>query len=381
MDAQQTEQRYGFEVYPKRDLTIVRGEGATLWDASGREFIDCASGVGVANVGHAHPKVAAAIAEQAARLITCPGVFFNDARAKLMQTLIDIAPDPLARVFLCNSGAEANEAAIKFARHATGKHGFVCTMRGFHGRTMGALSATHKYREAYEPLIPGFSFAPYNNLDKLAAAIDDDTAAVVLEVVQGEGGVRPASSEYLQGVRSLCDEREVLMILDEVQTGFCRTGRMFACEHAGVTPDMMCLAKAMGGGVPIGAVLVTDAIEPAVGMHGTTFGGNPLACAAALATIDVLREDDLAGRARHAGERFRARFEANRPAKVRELRQLGLMIGIELKEKARPHLIALMERGVLALPAGPTVIRLLPPLVISDAQIDRVVDCLHEVLA
>ena len=381
MTPQQLEQRYGFEVYPKRGITIVRGQGALLWDDTGREYIDCASGVGVASVGHANPHVASALQTQAGKLITCPGVFYNDVRAALMQRLVELAPASLERVFLCNSGTEASEAAIKFARHATGKHGFVCAMRGFHGRTMGALSATHKYREAYEPLIPGFSFVPYNNIEKLSNAIVDDTAAVVLELVQGEGGVRPATLEYIQAVRTLCNERGVLLIVDEVQTGFGRTGAMFACEHFDLEPDMMCLAKAMGGGVPIGAVLTARCVEPAVGIHGSTFGGNPLACAAALATIDVLIEQQLPTRAAHAGQRLRQRFERSMPSKVRELRQLGLMIGIELKEKARPHLESLLERGVLALPAGPTVIRLLPPLVISDAEIDAVVDHLHTVLA
>jgi acetylornithine/LysW-gamma-L-lysine aminotransferase len=381
MNAMQQEQRYGFEVYPKRELTIVRGEGDLLWDEQGKEYIDCAAGVGVANVGHGNSRVAAAIAEQAATLITCPSVFYNDVRGRLMQTLVELAPASLERVFFCNSGAEANEAALKFARHASGKHHFVCAMRGFHGRTMGALSATHKYRDAYEPLVPGFKFVPYNNLDKLAAALDEDTAGVMLEIVQGEGGVRPATVEYLQGVRELCTERGVLMIVDEVQTGFGRTGTMFACEHSGIEPDMMCLAKAMAGGVAMGAVLVAGNIQAQVGIHGATFGGNPLASAAALATIDVLRDDDLPARACAVGERFRVRFSANMPARVRELRQIGLMIGIELKEKSRPHLEALMERGVLALPAGPTVIRLLPPLVISDEQIDAVVDHLHSVLA
>ncbi len=380
-DARETEQRCGFEVYPKRDLTIVRGRGALVWDDAGREYIDCTAGVGVASVGHAHPAVARAVAEQAATLITCPGIFYNDVRARLMRTLVEIAPATLTRVFLCNSGTEANEAALKFARHATGRQRFVCAMRGFHGRTFGALSATHKYRDAFEPLLPGFEFVPFDNLPRLAAALDDDTAAVVLEPVQGEGGVRPASRDYLHGARALCTERGALLIVDEVQTGFCRTGAMFACQHFGIEPDLLCLAKAMGGGVPIGAVLCAEPIAAGVGLHGSTFGGNPLAAAAALAANEAMRSEDLAARARRAGERFRERFEAARPARVRELRQLGLMIGIELREKARPHLLALMERGVLALPAGPTVIRLLPPLVITDAQLDAVVEHLHAVLA
>jgi acetylornithine/LysW-gamma-L-lysine aminotransferase len=324
--------------------------------------------------------VAQAVARQAATLLTCPGIFYNDVRARLMETLVTLSPARLTRAFLCNSGTEASEAAIKFARHATGRHGFVCAMRGFHGRTMGALSATHKYREEYEPLLPGFSFVPFNNLEKLAAAVTEATAGVVIEVVQGEGGVRPATHEYLQGVRRLCDERGVLLIVDEVQTGFCRTGRMFASDHFGLEPDIMCLAKAMGGGVPVGAVLLADSVPPEVGMHGSTFGGNPLACAASLAAIQAMQDEDMAGRAQRAGQRFRDGFDTGLD-RVRELRQLGLMIGIELKEKARPHLLALMEQGVLALPAGPTVIRLLPPLVISDEQVDSVLERLHRVLA
>ena len=202
--------------------------------------------------GHANPKVAAALAEQAGRLITCPGVFYNDVRAKLLDKLVTLTPEGLNRVFLCNSGTEANEAAIKFARHSTGKTQFVCAMRGFHGRTMGALSATHKHRNQFEPLIPGFSFVPFNNIDKLEAALSDDTAAVILEIVQGEGGVRVGEQTYFDAAQALCKQHHALLIIDEIQTGFCRTGAMFACEHFGVSPDMMCLAKAMAGGVPMG---------------------------------------------------------------------------------------------------------------------------------
>ncbi|MCB1740588.1 MAG: aspartate aminotransferase family protein, partial [Gammaproteobacteria bacterium] len=271
------EQAHSLPLYPKRGLTIVRGEGASLFDDQGREYIDCTAGVGVANLGHAHPALVDAITRQANTLITCPSIFDNDTRARMLDKLVELAPAGLDRAFLCNSGAEANEAAIKFARHSTGKTGFVSAMRGFHGRTMGALSATHKYRDAFEPLLPGFGFAPFNNLEKLAAAISADTGAVVMELVQGEGGVRPAKAEFVQGVRQLCDDRGLLLIVDEVQTGFGRTGRMFACEHFGLEPDILCLAKSIGGGVPMGAVLVNDKIRAEVGLHGTTFGGNPLA--------------------------------------------------------------------------------------------------------
>ena len=380
MNILHAEQRYAFEVFPKRDLAIVRGDGATLYDESGRAYIDCVAGVGVASVGHANLDIARAIGEQARILITCPGIFYNDVRARLLEKLVSITPPSVSRAFFCNSGAEANEAAIKLAMHATGRRGFVCAMRGFHGRTMGALSATHKHRNAYEPLLDGFGFVPFNNAGKLQAAVSDATAAVIVEIVQGEGGVRLGDAAFFAAAREVCDAHGALLIVDEVQTGFCRTGRFFASEHHGVQPDLLCLAKAMAGGVPMGAVLVSDAVPAEVGMHGSTFGGNPLACAASLATIEVMEREGLAEQARAKGARFAAAFARRRSSKVRDFRQIGLMIGIELKERARPHIEALMARGVLALPAGPTVIRLLPPLVIEDEALDEVAARLHEVL-
>ena len=375
-----TEQRYAFEVYPKRELVISKGQGATLWDIDGQEYIDCTAGIGVANVGHANEAVATAIAEQAKTLITCPGIFYNNTRATLMQKLIEVSPDGLDRVFLSNSGTEAMEAALKFARLTTGKDGFVSAMRGFHGRSTGALSATFKYRNEFEPLLPGYSFVPYNNLEKMAAAINGDTAAIILELVQGEGGVRPADKDYIHAVRKLCDSHGILLIADEVQTGFGRTGKMFASQTYGVTPDIMTLAKGIAGGVPMGATLCSNDIASAAGKHGSTFGGNPLACAAAIATIDYLVEHQLAVRGAELGAQFVSRFTASKPAIVRDVRQIGLMIGIELKTKARPYLQRLMECGVLALPAGPTVIRLLPPLVIEQQALEQACDSLLKVL-
>ncbi|MXX35953.1 MAG: aminotransferase class III-fold pyridoxal phosphate-dependent enzyme, partial [Gemmatimonadetes bacterium] len=348
----------------------------------GRRYIDCVAGIGVASVGHANEAVADALAAQARTLVTCPGTFYNDARARLLEKLASIAPAGLTRGFLCNSGAESVEAAIKFARLTTERAGVVSAMRGFHGRTLGALSATWKkdYREAFEPLVPGFSFVPFNNAAKLRAAVGADTAAVVLEPVQGEGGIRPASAEFLRMAREVCDETGALLVFDEIQTGFCRTGRMFACEHHGVVPDMLCLAKAIAGGVPLGAVLANDRIRPPPGKHGTTFGGNPLVCAAALAAIGFMEREGLADRAEALGTRFRASFEPRMPGRVRALRQVGLMIGIELRERCRPYINALAEAGVLKLPAGTTVIRLLPPLVIREEQVDEVVAVLVRVL-
>jgi acetylornithine/LysW-gamma-L-lysine aminotransferase len=374
------EKKFAFEVYPKRELTLVRGLGATVWDDAGKSYIDCTAGVGVASVGHANPQVAKAISDQASTLITCGGIFYNDKRARLLEKLIAIAPPGITRAFLCNSGTESVEAAIKFARHASGKSDFVCAMRGFHGRTMGALSATFKYRDQFEPLLQGFYFVPFNNIEKLRNTVSDTTAAVVLEPVQGEGGVRPADLEYMSAVQALCDERNILLIVDEIQTGMCRTGAMFASDYFHINPDILCLAKALGGGVPIGAVLTSERVKPVVGLHGSTFGGNPLACAAALATIDFMEQHKLHDRAREMGDYFAENFRADQSIKIRELRQLGLMIGIELKEKATPYLMALMDEGVLALSAGPTVIRLLPPLTINRDEIDTVIAKLKKVL-
>ena len=383
MNSRETERAHALEVFPKRDITVVRGDGACVWDDEGRRYIDCVGGIGVASVGHANPAVAEALAEQARVLVSCPGIFYNDVRARLLAELVSIAPPGLTRAFLCNSGAVAVEAAVKLARLATGRAGVVSAMRGFHGRTLGALSATHKkdYRTPFEPLVPGFSFVPFDRVEKLRAAVAEDTAAVILEPVQGEGGVRPASPDYLRAARRICDEAGAILVFDEIQTGFCRTGRLFACDRYGVAPDVLCLAKAIAGGVPMGAVLAHERLQPPPGRHGTTFGGNPLASAAALAAIRFMRGERLAERAEALGTRFRERFARHRPARVRAVRQVGLMIGVELRERCRPYLEALADRGILALPAGTTVIRLLPPLVITEAQIDQVADTLAQVLA
>jgi acetylornithine/LysW-gamma-L-lysine aminotransferase len=377
------EQAHTSGVYPKRPIVITRGRGARVWDEEGREYIDATSGQGVALLGHAHPAVARALYEQAQTLITCPEIFYNDRRAQLVARLTALAPEGLNRVFLCNSGAEAVEGALKFARVATGRKGIVATMRGFHGRTMGALSATWepKYREPFQPLVPGFNHSPYDNLEAAEKAIGPDTAAVVVEPVQGEGGVRLASPGYLPGLRRLCDERGALLILDEIQTGLGRTGRWFACQHSGVVPDLMALAKGLAGGVPMGAVLIGPRIGDLPSMsHGSTFGGNPLSCAAALATLDVLEQERLPQQAAEKGEYLLGRLRRIESEKIREVRGLGLMVAMELRERVTPYLMALMRLGVLALPAGPTVLRLLPPLVITYEEMDRVVAAIEEAL-
>jgi len=384
MTFQMLENQHTSGVYAKRDLTIVRGEGALLWDDSGNQYIDCVGGQGAANLGHAHPKIAAAISDQVSRLISCPEMFYNPERAALSQRLTALAPGKMERVFLCNSGAEAIEAAFKFGRYTTGRRKIIATLRGFHGRTMGALSATWNkhYREPFMPLVPDFEHVPYDKLERLETAIDENTAALILEVIQGEGGVYPGSAEYLRGAQALCRERGALLILDEVQTGFGRTGKMFAAEHYGLEPDLLCLAKSIAGGVPMGAVLIGERVrEISPGIHGSTFGGNPLACAASLAALDVLEDEGLPQQAAELGDYLLDKLGKINSPLIREVRGLGLMVGIEIKQKVAPYLQALTKRGVLALTAGLTVIRLLPPLVITREQINQVVEVITDILA
>lgn len=380
------ENTYGSGVYSKRPIAIVRGQGASLWDSEGREYIDCTAGYGVANIGHARTEVASAIAAQAQRLITCPEIVYNDVRAALLERLAHLTPPGLSHIFLCNSGTEAVEGALKFARIATGRSGIVATLRSFHGRTMGALSTTWEphYRQPFAPLVPGISHIRYNDLTAAEAAINEQTAAVIIELVQGEGGVHVATEEYVRGLASLCRERGALLIVDEVQTGFGRTGHLFACNHYDLQPDILCLAKSIAGGIPMGAVClgarVMESGHITSGIHGSSFGGNPLACAAALATLDILEREALPERAAALGARALERLRALRTPLIREVRGRGLLLGIELSRRAQPYLEALLERGVLALPAGPNVIRLLPPLVITEAQLEGVLDVVEKVL-
>ncbi len=381
-DIMTIESQHTSGLYTKQPIVFVRGQGALLWDINGSEYIDCSSGHGVANLGHAHPKVAAAIAEQSGLLLTLFETYYNDKRSALMEKITALVPT-LDKVFFCNSGTEAVEAALKFARVSTGRKNVIATMRGFHGRTMGALSATYnkKYKEAFEPLLAGFSHVPYNNIEALDAALTDEVGAVILEAVQGEGGVYPADPAYLQAARRLCTERGALLILDEVQAGLGRTGKMFAFQHSGIVPDVVCIAKSLAGGLPMGAVLFGDSVKNlAPGLHGSTFGGNPLACAAALAALTAIEEEDLPGQAAAKGAYLMEELRSIESPLIREVRGLGLMVGIELKQKVAPYLAALQERHVLALNAGLTTIRLLPPLVITREQIDRVIQTLKEVL-
>ena len=371
-------------VYPKRDLTIVRGKDAVLWDDAGREYIDCVGGQGVSTLGHSNEAVAKAVAEQAMTLINCPEIFHNDKRAEFYAALLEVVPAGLNRFFLSNSGAESMEAALKLARLSTGRKNVIAAVRGFHGRSLGALSATYepKYREPFQPLIPGFSHVPYNNLEAMDKAVDENTSAVVIEAVQGEGGVHPGTAEYLRGVREITQQRGAMLIIDEVQTGFARTGKWFACEHSGITPDLMTMGKAIGGGVPMGAVGIADTVQNITPMtHGSTFGGNPLACAAGIASLREMQRLDLPKQAAEKGAYFVERLEELNAPVIREVRGKGLLIGVELKTKVGPSLRALQAEGVLALPAGLNVLRFLPPAVITKEQIDTVLEKTAKVLA
>ena len=378
------EEQLGAGTYYKRNLELVRGQGAHLWDAEGREFIDCVGGQGAANLGHANPHVNQAIRDQAEKLLVCSELFFHQERARLLENLERLTPSSIQRFFLCNSGSEAVEVALKFARLATGRHEIVAAMRGFHGKTFGALSATWSkdYRLPFEPLVPGFTHVPFNHRQRACDAISQRTAAFLVEVIQGEGGVRPGTLDFLLDVQDRCTEVGAMFIVDEVQTGFGRTGRMFASEHFDLFPDLFCMAKSMGGGLPIGATGMSQEVASRLFKlaHSSTFGGNPLACAAANAAIGYLENFELPQRAHKLGTQFMQQLRSIGSPRIREVRGMGLMVGVELKEKSGPYILKLMERGVLALAAGPTVIRFLPPLVIEESDLDRVVELTAEVL-
>ncbi|MGE0865023.1 MAG: aspartate aminotransferase family protein [Vicinamibacterales bacterium] len=358
------------------DVVITRGEGSSVFDEQGKKYLDLGSAQGVAMLGHCHPRVVEAISRQAETLTLCPNYLYNDVRAEFAQALVDVLPKHLPHLFLANSGAEAVDGALKFARLFTRRPAFVATTKGFHGRTMGALSVTWepKYREGFLPLLET-THVQFNDAAALDAAITDQTAAVILEVVQGESGVNVGTPDFLRSAQRLCRERGALLIVDEIQTGFGRTGKWFAVEHAGIEPDIMCLAKGLGGGFPMGALAYTKAIRDVLtqGAHGSTFGGSPIACAAGLAAIQAYKDEDLIKRSAVLGAHLRNTLRSvleGVPA-VRDIRGLGLMIAVELRTKVAPVLKSLMlKHGVIALPAGPTVLRLLPPLVITEAEID-----------
>jgi len=380
------EQKLMANVYSKRPLVITKGLGAKVWDINGNEYIDCMSGYGVALIGHSHPKVNEAIKKQIENLIVCHGSLYNDVRTKFLKKLIDLLPNGLNKVFLSNSGSEAVECAIKLARKYSGKKEIIAMVGAFHGKTFGALSATwnKKYREPFEPLVPGFKHIPYGNLEKAKEAINEKTAAILVEPIQGEGGVKVPPNDFLNGLRELCNEKNILLIIDEVQTGFGRTGKMWACEHWKVIPDIMCLGKAVAGGIPMGITVANESIMGAfkIGEHSTTFGGNPLACAAALATLNVIVEENLPKRAKELGDYFKTKLIEikNKHKIIRDVRGLGLMIGVECKFDVYNIIMGMLKRKVLILDAGRNVLRFLPPLVISKEELDKVLEELSFVI-
>jgi acetylornithine/N-succinyldiaminopimelate aminotransferase len=371
-----------------RDLTIVRGKGSWLWDAEGRRYLDLAAGVAVNGLGYGDRKMVKAIARQAKRLIHASNLYLNPNVQDLADRLAALAFP--SKVFFTNSGAEAVEAAIKFARRIGGRERteLVAFERAFHGRTMGALSLTWnaKYREPFEPLVPGASFLPWNDLDAAARGITSRTAAVFIEPVQGEGGVRAATTAFLRGLSQICRERGALLVSEEIQSGLGRTGRMFAYEHAGITPDLLTLAKPLGGGLPLGAVLLRADLAGALvpGDHGSTFGGNPVAAAAARVVLDRLTGEGFLEKVRAKGEWLAAELRAlqgRHPRAIAEVRGLGLMIGVEFHGPAGDVLKGLRADGILATKAGDKVLRLLPPLVIKKKEIRLLLQSLERVLA
>ncbi len=350
--------------------TIVRGEGAYVWDATGGKYVDLGASLGVANLGHSHPRIVEAIQRQAGELVFVSSGYTTRPRIDFVDRLLSLMPPRLARVFLSNSGTEAMETAIKLARSATGRTEFVAMMRGFHGRTMGALSATWRsdLRRPFEPLVPGFAHVPLNDIAKLEATVTDRTAGVILELVQGEGGIHVADPEFVRAARAACDAHGAKLIFDEIQTGMGRTGRRWAFERYGIHPDILALAKSLAGGIPIGATITTTDVEAKFqGTLHSTFGGNPIACAAGVAALDVLVNERIDERAERLGIAGLERLRGLANPKIREVRGLGMMIGVELRERAAPYLEELRRRGYLASAAGPEVIRLLPPIPIAEA--------------
>lgn len=372
--------KYIFNTYTRQPIAIKKACGAVVTDVNGKEYIDCVAGIAVNNVGHCHPAVVEAIKRQAEELIHVSNLYYTEQQALLAEELVNLTG--MGRVFFCNSGAEAVEGALKLARKATGKKEFIAAEHAFHGRTRGALSVTHKekYRKPFEPLAPAV-FVPYNDADAIRGAITEDTAGVILEAVQGEAGVIIPTDEYLSEVREICDETGTLMILDEVQTGFGRTGKWFAREHSGIKPDIMTLAKAMGGGFPMGAMLAREDVASNFGRgdHASTFGGNALSCAAALANIEVIRKEKLVAKSNELGAYLMKKLKGLNKDYVKEIRGKGLMVGMELSIKCEDLVGRARERGVLLNCTSDSVLRFVPPLTITREQLDKAVGALDDI--
>ncbi|MGP3667546.1 MAG: aspartate aminotransferase family protein [Candidatus Bathyarchaeota archaeon] len=380
------EDEYLAKVYHKRSIVVAQGKDSIIWDVNGKQYVDCMAGYGAAFVGHSNTKIVEAIKKQAEKLISCHCSLYNEARAQLLKRLSKIVPASLHKVFLSNSGAEAVEAALKFARKFTGKKEIIAMIRSYHGKTFGALSVTwnQKYRASFEPLIPNVKFVPFGDAEKVEKTVSNDTAAIIVEPIQGEAGVYIPPEDYLKQLREIADRKGLILIFDEVQTGFARTGKMFAFEHWNTIPDILCLAKSAGGGVPIGITMGREDIMSSlsIGEHSSTFGGNPLACAAASATIDVLVEekaweitsklgDYFVNALKNSCEKFRI---------LREVRGLGLMVAVELRFDVLDVIENMQEKGVIVLSSGRNILRFLPSYKITREQLNFVVEVLKSCL-
>ena len=382
-----TEDQFMGNIYQRFPVTIERGLGAHVWDINGKEYIDCMGGYGVALVGHCNPRVVQALKTQLEKIITVHSSLYNKTREEFLENLIKIAPKNLGQVFLNNSGTEAVEAAIKFARKFTGKKGMIAMNGSYHGKSFGSLSVTFspKYRKSFEPLVESVSFTPFGDIDALRSNVNSETALIILEPIQGESGIHVAPDDFLQEVRKLCDEKGIVLIFDEIQSGLGRTGKMWASQHWETAPDIMCLAKGIAGGVPMGATLVRPDILASIskGEQSSTFGGNPLSCAAGTATIKALTEDQLVENAVKKGKIFHEGLERLKEKHkiIREVRGKGLMIGVEMKFDVKDILFDGIANNLLLLYSGKNILRLLPPLVISEADINKALETLDIILS
>jgi acetylornithine/LysW-gamma-L-lysine aminotransferase len=385
-DNKVSEDNYLGNLYQRFPINISKGKGAIVWDVSGNEYIDCMGGYGVALIGHCNDRVVNAIKNQSEKLITCHMSIYNNVRLEFLEKMSKISPKKLSKIFFSNSGAESTEAALKFSRKFTGKSGIIAMSGGYHGKTFGALSVTHneKYRKSFQPLLEGVKFVPYSNPSKIEESLDDSIGTVIIEPIQGETGIIVPSEGVLQQIRKICDQNNLVLIFDEIQTGLGRTGRMWAGEHWSTTPDIMCLAKGIAGGLPMGLTLckpeILDAMK--VGEHSSTFAGNPLSCSAGIATIDSIIEEKLVENAAKVGNVFKnGLFQLKENHRiVRDVRGLGLMLALELRFDIKDILFDGIKEGLLMLYSGRNIIRLLPPLVLDEVKVAKTLSIMDKLL-
>lgn len=381
-----SEDNYLGNLYQRFPINISKGKGSLVWDVSGKEYIDCMGGYGVALIGHCNDRVVNAIKNQSEKLITCHMSIYNNTRLEFLEKISKISPKKLSKVFFSNSGAESTESALKFSRKFTGKSGVIAMTGGYHGKTFGALSVTHneKYRKSFQPLLEGVKFVPYSNPSKIEESLDNSIGTVIVEPIQGETGIIVPSDGTLQQIRKICDQNNLVLIFDEIQTGLGRTGRMWAGEHWSTTPDIMCLAKGIAGGLPMGLTLckpeILDAMK--VGEHSSTFAGNPLSCSAGIATIESIIEEKLVENAAKVGNIFKhGLFQLKENHRiVRDVRGLGLMLALELRFDVKDVLFEGIKEGLLMLYSGRNIIRLLPPLVPDEVKVAKTLSIMDKLL-